>query len=576
MKLFSWSQNKTEKPDVRRQNIQALLMGVVLILIGNILGAVYFVRLDLTSEKRYSITPATRDLLRNLDDIVYFRVYLEGDFPAGFRRLRNQTREILDEFRAYSDLIQYEFINPTVKGDRERTNANYQMLVGKGLAPTQLQVRADDATSQQIIFPGLIASYRGREFSLQLLQDQMGLPSEEILNNSAQALEYNLASVIYRLTVNEKPVVAFLEGNAEYEFPYVADLTVELEDYYQVERIQLQNNFENLRGVSSLVIARPMEAFTEQDKFLIDQFVMQGGSVLWLLDAVYASMDSLRSAPETIGMGWPLNLDDMLFRYGVRINADLLTDLQALPIPITTGNIGGRPQISMVPWLYFPLVSPASTHPMVRNLNVVKTEFVSSIDTVTAPGIRKIPLLQTSGYTRVHTTPVRISLDVLHNQPDERLYREGPKVVAMLLEGQFTSVFRNRMIPHGLSLPEDFNRRDSSPEGRMVVVADGDMARNQFDNQGRPLPLGFDKYLNQSFGNRDFILNVINYLNDDSGLMEARAKEIRLRMLDRSRVNQKKTWLQVINVSLPILLLVIFASIRFMHRRRRYGQPLFR
>lgn len=563
-----------KKFNVRRHNIISLLVSLLIIVAVNMIGSRYFKRIDLTSERRFTLTDATRDLLRDLDDIVYFRIYLEGDFPAGFRRLRNQTREMLDEFRAYSDFIQYEFINPTVKGDWERTEENYRMLAGKGLQPTQVQVTAEDASSQQIIFPGALVSFRGREVPLSLLQDQLGLPSEEVLNNSAQALEYNLATTIHKLTVADKPRVAFHTGNDELELRYVADITFELEDFYDVDRLRINGDIKALQDVSTLIIAQPMREFSEADKFVIDQFIMNGGSVLWLIDPVYASMDSLQIAPETLGMPWPLNLDDMLFRYGVRLNTDLVKDLQSVPIPITTGFIGDRPQISLVPWFYFPLVRPAVNHPIVRNLNPVRTEFVSTIDTVDSENIRKTILLQTSPYTRIMQTPVRISFDIMQQQVDESLYRQGSHPVAVLLEGEFESVFRNRRIPEGVSIPEDFQMKNSGSGSRMIVVSDGDVIRNQFGSQGEPLPLGYDRFLNETFGNRDFILNAVNYLNDDRGIMEARAREIRLRALDRSLVNRNRLTIQVLNVGLPVLLVIVFGSLRFFLRKRKFNKKI--
>ncbi len=568
------SENKTAKKfNVRRHNVISLLVSLLVMLAVNLIGSQYFTRIDLTTEKRFTLTDATREMLRELDDIVYFRVYLEGDFPAGFRRLRNQTREMLDEFRAYSDFIQYEFINPTVKGDWDRTEENYQMLASKGLQPTQLQVTAEDASSQQIIFPGLLASYKGREIPLSLLQDQMGMSSEDVLNNSAQALEYNLATTIHKLTVTDKPRVAFLEGNGELDLRYVADITFELEDFYDVDRIAIHADATVLEDISTLIIAQPMNEFTESDKFVIDQFVMNGGSALWLVDPVYASMDSLQVAPETIGMPWSLNLDDMLFRYGVRLNTDLVMDLQSVPIPITTGMVGDRPQISLVPWFYFPLVRPASDHPVVRNLNAVRTEFVSTLDTVGSEDIRKTILLETSPYTRILETPVRISFDIMQQQVDESRYRDGSRPVAVLLEGNFESVFRNRRIPD-VVLPENFSFRERGEETRMIVVSDGDVIRNQFDQQGQPLPLGFDRFLNETFGNRDFILNAVNYLNDDRGILEARAREISIRTLDKNIVNRNRLAIQVINVGVPVLLVLIFGSLRFYLRKRKYNKKI--
>ena len=568
------SENKTAKKfNVRQHNVISLLVSLLVIVAVNLIGSRYFTRIDLTTEKRFTLTDATREMLHELDDIVYCRVYLEGDFPAGFRRLRNQTREMLDEFRAYSDFIQYEFINPTVKGDWDRTEENYQMLASKGLQPTQLQVTAEDASSQQIIFPGLLATYKGREIPLSLLQDQMGMSSEDVLNNSAQALEYNLATTIHKLTVTNKPRVAFLEGNGELELRYVADITFELEDFYDVDRIAINADATVLENISTLIVAQPMNEFTEADKFVIDQFVMNGGSVLWLVDPVYASMDSLQVAPETIGMPWSLNLDDMLFRYGVRLNTDLVMDLQAVPIPITTGFVGDRPQISMVPWFYFPLVRPASDHPMVRNLNAVRTEFVSTLDTVGSEDIKKTILLETSPYTRILETPVRISFDIMQQQVDESRYRDGSRPVAVLLEGNFESVFRNRRIPY-VVVPDNFSFRERGEETRMIVVSDGDVIRNQFDQQGQPLPLGFDRFLNETFGNRDFILNAINYLNDDRGILEARAREISIRTLDKNIVNRNRLSIQLINVGLPVLLVLIFGSLRFYMRKRKYNKKI--
>lgn len=567
--------NKEKNPDsrpgrrdVRRQNILQLLAGLAIILAINAIGSVKFARFDLTSEKRYTLSEGTRNMLRQLDDIVYFRVYLEGNFPAGFKRLRNQTREMLDEFRAYSDKIQYEFINPLQAPERDGL---MDMLVQKGLQPTQVQVRADDATSQQVIFPGALVSYLGREVPLQLLQDQIGQAAEDVLNKSAQALEYNMASVIRQLTTTQRQRIGFLEGHGELANRYVADIAASLNDFYQVERVRIADNLEEILKFKTLVVAKPQRPFTEDEKFIIDQYVMQGGSMLWLIDPVFADMDSL-VAPEfaSLGMPLPLNLDDMLFRYGVRLNGNLLMDLRAAPIPVTTGMIGDRPQISLLPWYFFPLLEPAGDHKIVKNLNLLRSEFVSSIDTVTAPGVEKTILLQTSPYTRVVATPAEIALRILQQQPDERQYSAGPQNVGVLLEGSFESVFRNRLA-QGVTLPNGYQRRDQSQHTAMIVVADGDLVRNQFNQGGQPLPLGYDRFSGENFANRDFIMNAVNYLSDDSGILEARAKDVRLRMLDRSRVNRSRTLIQILNIMVPVLLIMVFGTLRYIWRKRRYS-----
>lgn len=574
MKIFS-KLNKPGPPrksparrDVKRRNIQQLLLGLVIILAVNALGAVKFARFDLTSEKRYTLTEGTRNMLRDLDDLVFFRVYLEGDFPAGFKRLRNQTREMLDEFRAYSSNVQYEFINPS---EAPEPDALMDMLVQKGLQPTQLQVRETDATSQQVIFPGALVSYRGKEVPLKLLQDQVGKPAEDVLNNSGQALEYNLANTIRQLATEKKQKIAFLEGHGEQENQYIADIATSLNDFYQVERLPLDNNLEEILQFKTLIAAKPQTAFSEEEKYLLDQYIMQGGSMLWMVDPVFASMDSLVPPNfESIGMPWPLNLDDMLFRYGVRLNTDLLMDLRAAPIPVTTGMVGDRPQISLMPWYFFPLLDPVGDHKIVKNLNLVRSEFISSLDTVTAEGVEKTILLKTSPYTRVVPTPARVALDLLQEQPNEQEYAAGPRNVAVLLEGSFQSVFRNRMMP-AVRFPEGFQARDESVHTAMIVVTDGDLARNQFGQGGQPLPLGYDRFSGETFANRDFIMNAVNYLADDSGILEARVKDVRLRMLDRTRVNRSKVFIQLTNLLLPVLLLTVFGILRFLWRKRRYA-----
>jgi ABC-2 type transport system permease protein len=273
---------------------------------------------------------------------------------------------------------------------------------------------------------------------------------------------------------------------------------------------------------------------------------------------------------ESIGMPWPLNLDDMLFRYGVRLNTDLLMDLRAAPIPVTTGMVGDRPQISLMPWYFFPLLDPVGDHKIVKNLNLVRSEFISSLDTVTAEGVEKTILLKTSPYTRVVPTPARVALDLIQEQPNEQEYAAGPRNVAVLLEGTFQSVFRNRMMP-AVRFPEGFQARDESVHTAMIVVTDGDLARNQFGQGGQPLPLGYDRFSGETFANRDFIMNAVNYLADDSGILEARVKDVRLRMLDRTRVNRSKVFIQLTNLLLPVLLLTVFGILRFLWRKRRYA-----
>lgn len=559
------------KQDTRSRHLTAFLAGLLLIVILNLVGSYRFLRIDLTSEKRFTLTAATRQMLSELDDLVLFRVYLDGNLPAGFRKLRNECREMLDEFRAYSDMIQYEFVNPMQAGGGQGGRRYVEALIEKGLQPTQVQVRADDATSQQLIFPGAMVSYRDQEIPLHLLKDQTGLHAEEVLNNSAQALEYSLASTVRKLTAGRDQKVGFLEGQGELDARYVADISSVLGEFYQVERIRLDGHKEEWGGLKTLVVAQPRQPFSEQGKYLLDQFVMNGGRILWLVDPVYAEMDSLQPPDyETIGMGWPLNLDDMFFRYGVRLNPDLVMDLQAAPLAVTTGEIAGRPQINLLPWYFFPLVAPASNHPIVRNINLVRTEFVSSMDTIESPGIVKTMLLKTSPYSRTMPGPVRIGLDILQQPPDERLFSGPPRIVAVLLEGRFESLFRNR-VPPEVDLPSGFTRRDEGLPSAMIVVSDGDIIRNQFGSGGQVLPLGYDRFSGETFGNRDFILNALNFLADESGLIAARSREVRLRLLDSTLMQRDRSVVQLVNVALPLILVVLTGFLRMIWRRKKYA-----
>ncbi len=568
LSLAIFSANRLQ---MRKQTLIRVASVLLVMLFFNLLGSRWFTRLDLTTDKRYTLTDATKRMLRDLDDIVYFRVYLDGELPPEFRRLRNDTREMLDEFSAWSDNIQYEFISPlrAAGGDRQELADYYRMLTEKGLEPAQVQMRTGDGSSQRVIFPGALVSYNGKEIPLKLIHDKLGAPLMDVLHASSMALEYTLASGILQLTREEKERIAFLEGHGELEPRYVASISRELEAYYDVDRVEIGDDINNILPYRTLISAKPRKAFTEKKKFMLDQFLMHGGSMLWLIDPVFADMDSLMQADETLGMAWDINMNDFFFRYGVRLNPVLLKDLNAAPIPVTTGFVAGRPQINLLPWHFFPVITPRSDHVIVNNLNVIRTEFVSSLDTVDAPGVGKTKLLKTSAYTREMPVPVRISLDILESPVNENLFAGPPKAVAVLLEGTFESLYRNRIAPE-VNMPAGFDRRDSSVHAAMIVVADGDIIRNQFGSDGRPLPLGFDRYTGQQFGNADFILNAVNYLTDDSGIISARTKDIRLRLLEQQMLNMDKTAIQLVNTILPVLLVMSFGTARLLWRKRRY------
>jgi len=579
----------SKKRNIKRYNLTQIIFGIIIIVLLNIIGSYIHSRFDLTSEKRYSLSDATKLMLNNIDDIVYFRIYLEGDdFPAGFKRLRNETKEMLDEFRAYNNLIQYEFINPSESTNAKERNDTYKLLIERGLQPTDLQIKTNEGQSQKIIFPNALVTYKSRELPLELLRTQMGFPPEAVLNNSIQSLEFNIASIIKKLSTIKKSKIAFIKGHGELTYKETADITAALSKDFVVERIEIKGQLNSLTERSPLdsvnlsirnkfdaiIIAKPKTSFSDKDKFIIDQFVMRGGKVLWLIDPVLASMDSIQKSGFAISINYDLNLEDQLFNYGVRLNNNLIMDINALHIPVRTGQIGNQPQMDFFPWYFFPILTPLSNHPIVNNLNAISTNFISSIDTVEVKNVDKTILLKTSSYSRIVSSPAMISLSILQKTPDQRMYQTPGQPVAVLLEGEFESVFKNR-IPPAIANDDEIGFKEKSKPTKMIVISDGDIIRNQFHiPNGYPLPLGYDQFTRQTFGNKELILNVMNYLCDGSGLISIRSRELKLRLLDRTKVNNNKLFWQMFNTILPILLILIFGIVQARIRKIKYTKSI--
>jgi len=577
----------------KRNNILQLVYGLIIIITINIIGNYIYTRFDLTSEKRYTLSDTTKEMLKNLDEYVFFKVYLEGDFPAGFKRLRNETKEMLNEFRAYSPYIEFEFVDPSASSDEKERNKIYKMLTDKGLQPTNLQIHNKDENSEKLIFPGAIVNYLNKETAIDLLKTQLGTPEEEVLNNSIENLEFTLASAIRQLAITKKPSIAFIEGHGELSKIETADIGNTLAENYQVARVRLDEqlnsitDFKSYDSVSNkifiknkydaIIIAKPDSAFSEKDKFIIDQYIMRGGKVLWLIDPVYATMDSLQKQRTTLGFGLDLNLDDLFFKYGVRMNQELLMDLNARPIPIVTGMVGNQPRQEFLPWYFFPILTPNSKHPIVNNLNSIMTDFPGTLDTVKSSGLRKTSLLTSSKYTKVSKAPALIDLQMMDIQRDPKnqnellsMFNLAPKMVAALVEGKFKSLFANR-IPPRLSNNDSIGFRTESKKTAQIFISDGDIIKNQLHySKGYPLPLGFDQYTRETFGNKDFILNAINYLIDENGLISIRNREIKLRLLDKNRMERNMVLIKTLNVIIPILLILLMGLIIQWMRKRKY------
>ena len=578
---------KNERKNLKKNQLISFGITLIVIVAINIIASFVYTRFDLTSEKRYTLSDTSKEILKNLDDYVYFRVYLEGDFPAGFKKLRKETKEMLDEFRAYSKFVDYEFINPSESNDAAERSETHKLLYQSGLNPTEIVMKTKTGTQQLTIWPCALVSYQEKEMPLDLLDTHIGQSSSQVLNNSAQNLEYKLISSIKELSQSKKPSIAFIEGHGELNENEVYDITQTLQKKYNVQRISLNEQITALNkrteahdssiiissNYDAIVIAKPTKPFSEKDKFIIDQYVMHGGKVLWLLDPVFATMDSLQMSESTIGNTLNLNLDDMFFKYGIRLNNNLLLDLNSAKIALRTGQMGGQAQIEYFNWYYFPLLNAASNNSIVKNINPIKADFISSIDPVMSDSdVQKIPLLKTSNYTNISNVPVYITLGMLRQKPDQRLFTQKSQNVAYLLKGEFESLYANRMTS-GIMESKEIGFKTSSEPTSMIVVADGDIIRNQFHiPQGYPLPLGFDQYTQITYGNKDFIGNAISYLVDGEGLIEIRSRELKIRLLDMNKVNNDALLWQIINVVLPSAIMVIFGFILAFIRKRKYAK----
>ena len=584
---------ENKRKNIKRNEITSLFITLIIIVLVNIIGSYVFTRFDLTSEKRHTISDTSKEILKGLDDYVYFRVYLEGDFPAGFKKLRKETKEMLDEFRAYSKFIDYEFINPSESSDPTERQETYKILWQSGLNYYTETVQTNNGMQQIMIWPGIIMSYHEKELAIDLLSGQSGQSQEMVLNNSAQDLEYKLISAIKEVSAVIRPNIAFSDGHGELADIDVYDIADALSKKYNIKKTTLNGQLNALikrdidrdsniiirPAYDALIIAKPTKPFSEKDKFIIDQYIMYGGKMMWLLDPVSASMDSLQSAESTMGLVQNLNLDDMLFNYGLRLNKNLLLAYPCAQIGLVTGQ-GNNLQSVLLPWYYFPLLSPASEHPIVRNLEAVKADFVSSLEpTTSAPEITKIPLLQTSDYTKVASAPVFISLDILNERPNANMFPQKGMTTAYLLNGNFTSLFEYRL-PEAITESAEMGFKAKSDNTSMIVISDGDIIRNQLaqldyakkNNKrvGSPLPLGYDQYTNITYGNKQFIENAVSYLIEGDGLINVRSRELKIRLLDMNKVNAKPVLWQIINVVLPSVLMIVLGIILAMLRKKKF------
>ncbi|GAB4239472.1 MAG: gliding motility-associated ABC transporter substrate-binding protein GldG [Ekhidna sp.] len=558
---------------MREQKLHIVLQTVIVlltVLLVNQLASRFPLRWDLTEEKRYTVSDATKRLLRSVDEQVYFELYLAGDLPSNFERFKKSIEEMLDQFQFESgNKISFKFIDPAQASSTQARNQFYQSLIEKGVEPTNLNyTNADGDKMEKLIFPGGVASKGMREVAVNLLKGNSAAGPEGMLNQAVEGLEYELASAIARLNDGSVKKIGYITGHGSPDSVDIVGFKNAVLSRYELFSVSLEGKQE-LTGYDAVVIAKPSSAFNEAEKYLLDQYLMKGGNLLFFIDALSVNPDSI-FGEGTIAIPRELNLTDQLFRYGVRINPNYVLDVNGGQFPIVTGNIGDQPQIRMIPWPFFPVLSNFSKHPSVRNLDAILGRFVSELDTVKAEGITKTPLLQTSAYSKVISPPVRVAFNDLRDKLRPERFTDGPKTMAYLLEGNFTSLYANRLIPRGF---DKGSFVDKGEPGKVVIVGDGDIIRNEIDPEtNEPLEMGVEPFTKARYANENFIMNLLDYMVDDSGLIETRSREVKIRPLDRVKIQNQRTAMQVINLVFPIIMVLLLGGVKWVRRNRKYGK----
>jgi gliding-associated putative ABC transporter substrate-binding component GldG len=541
------------------QHIAFAFIGLLLI---NYLSNAVYKRFDLTQDKRYTISDVSSKLLNKLDDNVLINVYLEGNFPAEFKRLQTETRQFLEELKAMNSNVRFRFINP--KNIRER-------LIKRGMMPSQLTVEEDGDLSEAIIFPWAEIIAGKKTELVSLLPNSVATSQESQLQNAIEKLEYSFANAINNITIEKKQKIAVISGNGELEDINLYSLLSEVGKKYHLAKFTLdsvvsnsQKTLKDLTNYDLAIIAKPTERFTEEEKFTLDQFITNGGKSLWMIEQNYADTDSLYNEGKMLAFPRDLNLTDLLFSYQVRVNNKLVQDLYSAKIPLATGNLGNQAQFQHLNWFYHPLVNGNPNHSITKNLAPVRFRFTTQIDTLKG-SIKKTPLLVTSVLTKKIGTPNFVELQSIAKQPKEKEYNSGPQLLAVLLEGNFNSAYKNRTKPFNASL----FKAESKPN-KMVVISDGDIAKNQV-LKGKPHDLALDKWTGEQFGNKEFLINTIDYLLDGSGLIKLRNKTVHINLLDKQKAYTEKRFWQFINIGVPLLLLGLFGFGFNYLRKRRYS-----
>ena len=552
-----------------KKNSKHIIFLLIVIILINFISSLTFKRFDLTYDKRYTLSETSLKIIDKSNAPIVIDIFLKGDgFPSEFKRLQNETKQLLEEFAAHNSNIKFQFINPLEEeSSREQI---IQQLTQRGLTPMQLSVQENGKSTQEVIFPWALASYNGKTVTIPLIKNKIGSSQQDLVSNSVQHLEYAFSDGFSKLINPKKQKIAILKGNGELEDKYIFDAVKKLGEYYYIAPYTLdsisinpQKSLKELSAFDLIIAAKPTEAFTEEEKYVLDQFSMNGGKSLWLIDNVIIEKDSLyNESGKSFAIARDLNLTDFFFKYGVRINPVLISSLYSAPITLAIGE-GSNSQFQHLQWPYSPLASTNSNHPVVNNLNLAKFDFANQLDTI-KNNIKKIILLESAPLTKLDGTPREISLEIVTEKQNPSAFNKGNQPLAVLLEGVFTSVYKNRIKPFKL-----LNSKDESIDTKMIVISDGDVIKNDVV-RNTPQELGFDRWTGKTYGNKEFLLNAVNYLLDDNGLINIRSKEIAIAFLDQEKITEEKTKWQLLNILLPLALLLVFGFIFNYIRKQNF------
>ncbi len=561
----------------KKNNLKNLFTIIGFLVVVNFAGNFFFKRFDLTADKRYTLSATSLNIIKEVKQPLYVDVFLEGNFPGEFKKLQTETQQLLGEFKAYNSNIIFQFVNPLEK--EENREQIMQKFYDRGLTPLNVTMNEKGKQTQEVVFPWAVVTYGNKSTKVPLLKNMMGASTAQKVVSSVQHLEYAFANSFNTVSKKREKKIAIIKGNGEMADRNIADFLKSVRENYYIGPFTLDsvakspnNTLKALKKYDLAVIAKPTEAFTDDEKEVLDQFVMQGGKTLWLVDQVNMEMDSLLNTGANLAFPRDLNLNDMFFKYGIRIKPDLIKDVMATPISLATGQEGSGTQYTKFPWLYSPMIYPVDNKdkskisPIVSNLDGLKFEFTNPIELL-KNDIKKTVLLQSSPYSKSVGTPTEINLKIVQERPDQKEFTgKGNLPVAVLLEGKFHSVYQNRVLPF-----KENNFLSIGKENKMIVISDGDVVKNQLDKNYQPLELGFDKWTNNLYANKEFMMNCVNYLLDDNGLINIRSKEVNLPILDTQKVTEEYSLSQIITVGFPIVILAVFGLLFTFLRKRKYS-----